>query len=75
LWDKVRTGFLPSWLAQLQAHLSDALPEYLKNCETPATDLRMSQLWLNTMIDTLALPGHIPQQVIELQGSILVRPS
>lgn len=55
LWNKVRTGCLPSWLAQLQNQLSGALPAYLEGSETQLIDLRTSQQWLRTMVWQLAI--------------------
>lgn len=55
LWNKVRTGCLPSWLAQMQNQLSDALPGYLESTEAQAVDLRTSQQWLRTMVWQLAI--------------------
>lgn len=55
LWNKVRTGCLPSWLALLQNQLSSALPAYLEGSETQVVDLRTSQQWLRTMVWQLAI--------------------
>lgn len=50
LWNKVHTDCNPSWLAQLQSQLSEALPTYLESTETQAVDLRITQHWLRTMV-------------------------
>ena len=50
LWNKVHTTCNPSWLAQLQNQLSEALPTYLESTETQAVDLRITQHWLRTMV-------------------------
>ncbi|OCL15431.1 hypothetical protein AOQ84DRAFT_278960, partial [Glonium stellatum] len=50
LWNKVHSNCNPSWLAQLQGQLSEALPAYLESTETQAVDLRITQHWLRTMV-------------------------
>ncbi|KAF2141654.1 uncharacterized protein K452DRAFT_308737 [Aplosporella prunicola CBS 121167] len=55
LWNKVRTGCLPAWLAQMQQQLSEALPTYLESTEVQAVDLRTSQQWLRTMVWQLSI--------------------
>ncbi|ORY11496.1 hypothetical protein BCR34DRAFT_601283 [Clohesyomyces aquaticus] len=49
LWNKVHSNPNPSWVAQLQTQLSEALPAYLECTEIQAIDLRISQQWLRTM--------------------------
>ena len=55
LWNKTRPGAEPSWLAQLQHQLAEALPAYIEGTETQMVDLRMSQQWLKTMVWQLAI--------------------
>lgn len=55
LWNRTSDGAVPSWLVQLQQQLSDALPAYLEGTEIQAVDLRMSQVWLKTMVWQLAI--------------------
>jgi len=55
LWNRTRHGAVPSWLAQLQNQLSDALPAYIEGTETQQVDLKMSQAWLKTMVWQLAI--------------------
>ncbi|KAK7514664.1 uncharacterized protein IWZ02DRAFT_181478 [Phyllosticta citriasiana] len=55
LWNKIRTGCLPSWLAEMQQQLSNSLPSYLEGTEVQAVDLRTSQQWLRTMVWQLAI--------------------
>ncbi|KAF1991833.1 hypothetical protein K402DRAFT_70860 [Aulographum hederae CBS 113979] len=55
LWNRTRDGAVPSWLVQLQKTLSNALPTYLESMEVQAVDIRMSQLWLKTMVWQLAI--------------------
>jgi hypothetical protein len=55
LWNKVRSGCLPSWLTQLQTQLTDALPSYLESTEVQAVDLHTSQQWLKTMVWQLGI--------------------
>jgi len=57
LWNKVHTTCNPSWLAQLQSQLSEALPAYLESTEMQAVDLRITQHWLRTMVWQLCV-GH-----------------
>lgn len=49
------TATLPNFLANLQAHLSEALPAYLNTTEIQAVDLRTSQQWLRTMVWKLSV--------------------
>ncbi|KAF1815520.1 hypothetical protein P152DRAFT_371606, partial [Eremomyces bilateralis CBS 781.70] len=55
LWNRTQTGAVPAWLHQLQLQLSEALPSYLDTTEIQAVDLRVSQLWLRTMVWQLAV--------------------
>ncbi|KAF2192543.1 hypothetical protein K469DRAFT_553174 [Zopfia rhizophila CBS 207.26] len=50
LWNKARANANPTWVAQLQSQLSEALPAYLECTEMQAVDLRVSQQWLRTMV-------------------------
>jgi hypothetical protein len=50
LWNKVRTHANPTWIAQLQSRLSEALPAYLECTEIQAVELRITQQWLRTMV-------------------------
>jgi hypothetical protein len=50
LWNKVRTHANPTWIAQLQSQLSEALPAYLECTEIQAVELRITQQWLRTMV-------------------------
>lgn len=50
MWNKIQTHASPSWMAQLQNQLTEALPAYLDCTESQAADLRITQQWLRTML-------------------------
>lgn len=50
VWNKIQAHGNPSWIAQLQNQLTEALPNYLECTESQAVDLRVSQQWLRTML-------------------------
>lgn len=55
IWNKTTTGAVPSWLAQLQHQLAEAVPSYVEGTETQMLDLRTSQQWLKTIVWQLAI--------------------
>lgn len=60
LWYKKKSGVMPAWLVQLQTHLSTALPSYVEGTESQLVDLRVTQLWLKTMVWQLSIThGYI----------------
>lgn len=50
MWNKIQTHSNPSWMAQLQNQLTEALPAYFDCTESQAADLRITQQWLRTML-------------------------
>ncbi|KAL5444571.1 hypothetical protein PMIN07_000151 [Paraphaeosphaeria minitans] len=63
LWNKVQTHGNPSWIAQLQNQLTEALPAYLDCTESQATDLRITQQWLRTMLWQLCVSQGLVSSV------------
>lgn len=63
IWNKVRSHANPTWLAQLQSQLSEALPPYLECTEIQAVDLRVSQQWLRTMVWQLCVSQGLVSSV------------
>lgn len=63
IWNKVRSHANPTWLAQLQNQLSEALPPYLECTEIQAVDLRVSQQWLRTMVWQLCVSQGLVSSV------------
>ncbi|KAF2271202.1 hypothetical protein CC78DRAFT_14020 [Lojkania enalia] len=63
VWNKVRADTNPDWIAQLQNQLADTLPSYLDCTEIQAVDLRISQLWLRTMVWQLCVSQGLVSSV------------
>jgi hypothetical protein len=63
LWNKVQTHGNPSWIAQLQGQLTEALPAYLDCTESQAADLRITQQWLRTMMWQLCVSQGLVSSV------------
>ena len=63
LWNKMRTHANPTWIAQLQSQLSEALPAYLECTEIQAVDLRITQQWLRTMVWQLCVSQGLVSSV------------
>lgn len=63
LWNKVQTHGNPSWIAQLQNQLTDALPAYLDCTESQAVELRITQQWLRTMLWQLCVSQGLVSSV------------
>lgn len=68
LWNKVRTHANPTWIAQLQSQLSEALPAYLECTEVQAVDLRITQQWLRTMVWQLSVSQGLVSTVAAESG-------
>jgi hypothetical protein len=63
LWNKIHTSTNPTWIAQLQNQLSEALPAYLDCTESQAVDLRVTQQWLRTMVWQLCVSQGLVSSV------------
>lgn len=63
LWNKVRAHANPTWIAQVQTQLSDALPTYLECTESQAVDLQVTQQWLRTMLWQLCVSQGLVSSV------------
>jgi hypothetical protein len=63
LWNKVQSHANPTWIAQLQSQLSEALPAYLECTEAQAVDLRITQQWLRTMVWQLCVSQGLVSSV------------
>lgn len=50
LWNRVHGHANPSWIAQLQTQLSEAVPAYLECTEAQAVEIRVTQQWLRAMV-------------------------
>jgi hypothetical protein len=50
LWNRVHTHASPTWIAQLQTQLSDAVPAYLECTEAQAVEIRVTQQWLRATV-------------------------
>ncbi|UPX13701.1 uncharacterized protein EKO05_0004200 [Ascochyta rabiei] len=50
LWNRVHGHANPSWIAQLQTQISEAVPSYLECTETQAVEIRVTQQWLRAMV-------------------------
>jgi hypothetical protein len=50
LWNRVHTHASPTWIAQLQTQLSEAVPAYLECTEAQAVEIRVTQQWLRAMV-------------------------
>lgn len=63
LWNKIQTHGNPSWIAQLQNQLTEAVPAYLDCTESQAADLRITQQWLRTMLWQLCVSQGLVSSV------------
>ncbi|KAF1958550.1 hypothetical protein CC80DRAFT_14427 [Byssothecium circinans] len=63
VWNKVRPHANPSWIAQVQTQLSEAVPSYLECMESQAVDLRVTQQWLRTMLWQLSVSQGLVSSV------------
>ncbi|PVH90109.1 hypothetical protein DM02DRAFT_472314, partial [Periconia macrospinosa] len=63
VWNKVRTHASPTWIAQVQNQLSDALPPYFDCTESQAVELRVTQQWLRTMLWQLCVSQGLVSSV------------
>lgn len=50
MWNTTRHDCSPSWLAELQDRLTDVLPQDLGCTDLQQTDIRISGLWLRSII-------------------------
>ncbi|KAJ8117998.1 hypothetical protein OPT61_g931 [Boeremia exigua] len=50
LWNRVHSHVNPTWAAQLQTQLSEAVPAYLECTEAQAVEIRVTQQWLRAMV-------------------------
>lgn len=50
LWNRVHNHVNPTWIAQLQTQLSEAVPAYLECTEAQAVEIRVTQQWLRAMV-------------------------
>jgi hypothetical protein len=50
LWNRVHTHASPTWIAQLQTQLSEAVPAYLECTEAQAVEIRVTQQWLRATV-------------------------
>jgi hypothetical protein len=50
LWNRVHSHTNPSWIAQLQTQLSEAVPAYLECTEAQAVEIRVTQQWLRAVV-------------------------
>lgn len=50
LWNRVHSHVNPTWIAQLQNQISEAVPAYLECTEVQAVEIRVTQQWLRTMV-------------------------
>jgi hypothetical protein len=63
LWNKVHPHANPTWIAQVQNQLSEALPPYFDCTESQAADLRVTQQWLRTMLWQLCVSQGLVSSV------------
>jgi len=50
LWNQVHASAAnPAWFAQVQSHLSEAVPAYLECTEAQAVEIRITQQWLKAI--------------------------
>lgn len=63
VWNKVRTLANPTWTAQVQNQLSEALPSYFDCTESQAVELRVTQQWLRTMLWQLCVSQGLVSSV------------
>lgn len=55
LWNKSETECSPSWLAELQLQLVEAVPQEMHTTEFQEADIRVTQQWLRTMVWQLSI--------------------
>jgi hypothetical protein len=50
VWNQAHPRVNPSWIAQLQAQLAEAVPAYLECTQEQAVEVRVTQHWLKAVV-------------------------